>query len=88
MKYRVLRTCFVADHLWHEGEIYELPDDMHKAEKNFVPLDGKPIAEVKAEVKGAVTHDTEAKVGFICPTCSKVCKNKIGLSGHMKSHKK
>ncbi len=87
MKYKALRTCYVADRLWREGEIYELPDDMHKSEKNFMPLDGQPVVEVKAEVKEAVTVATEATDGFKCEVCGKVCKNKLGLSGHMRSHK-
>lgn len=35
-------------------------------------------------VKEVETKQTEV---FICTECGKVCKNKIGLSGHMKSHK-
>ena len=87
MNYRCIRTCLVADHLWREGDIYDLPDDMHKSEKNFMPLDSKPIAEAKPEVKEAVTPVVEPDKGFVCPTCNKVLKNKIGLIGHMRSHK-
>jgi hypothetical protein len=25
---------------------------------------------------------------FICPECKKVCKNKVGLTAHMKTHQK
>ena len=33
--------------------------------------------------KGEIVKDS----GFPCEICGKVCKNKIGLGGHMRSHK-
>ena len=88
MNYRCKRTCFVGDRLWREGEVYELPENIHKSPKNFMPLDGQPIAEVKAEVKEAVTPAVEAESGFKCKTCNRVFKTRGGLKIHKKSHKK
>lgn len=60
---------------------------------------GKPV-ELEPEDFVVETHDTTINVpmteeqkknatilGFTCTKCGKVCKNKIGLMGHMRSHK-
>ena len=35
MKYICLRNCFVNSRFHHQGETYELSDDVRKSEKNF-----------------------------------------------------
>lgn len=41
-----------------------------------------PIVEVIEVTK------KEIKKGFVCEVCGKVCKNKIGLVGHSRTHNK
>ena len=48
MRYLVLRTCFVNDRLWREGDVYELPENMHKSPKNFKPIDVPQVVAVTA----------------------------------------
>lgn len=39
--------------------------------------------------EGIISKDKEEKQisnNFVCPTCGKVCKNKIGLTAHMRTH--
>lgn len=82
MKALCLRDCYVGERFWKKGETYELPDGMYKSEKNFRAIG------VELEPTKGVTPTTEAETGFVCEVCGKVCKNKIGLIGHMKSHEK
>ena len=50
MKYICLRDCFVASRLWRQGEVYDLPDDMNKNEKNFRLLNApEPLPELIIE---------------------------------------
>ena len=79
MKYRCLRNCFVNDRYFKEGEVYKLPDSMEKHPKNF-----ELIAEATESKSEPLTEEPNP---LVCPKCGKECKNKIGLIGHMKSHK-
>lgn len=38
--------------------------------------------------KGEIVPFKESEAEFVCEECQKVCKNKLGLSAHMRSHKK
>jgi hypothetical protein len=87
-------TCYISDRYMEAGEAYELPDNFPIVEAYFKRLDEPEVAEVKAEETEAVTATTEPEnvveevaEGFKCEVCGKVCKNKIGLTGHMRSHK-
>ena len=48
MKYKCIRTCFVASRLWEEGKIYELPNNINKHPKNFQPVDKETIGTSEA----------------------------------------
>jgi hypothetical protein len=74
MEYKCLRDCFVNSVLWREGNIYNLPDSMHKSPKNFRPL-SEPL-QSKSEAGG-----------FVCEVCGKELKTKLALSGHKRTHK-
>ena len=75
MKYICLRNCYVNDRFWHQGEVYELPDDMVKSEKNF-----KPVSDVPES-------PTSPAEGNVCPVCGKECKSPFGLKAHTRIHK-
>ena len=71
MKYICLRNCFVNDRFHHQGETYELPDDMRKSEKNFRPLEQPEPAPAPDEGRGfgdypcpecKVTHRAGSKI--------------------------
>jgi len=98
MKYITLRDCYVNDRLWRKGEVYELPDEMNKSEKNFKPLDEPapapvpdktepapapvPASALESEPEPEPTPET-----LKCPSCGKECKSVFGLRAHMKIHK-
>ena len=84
--YQCLRDCWVTERLFRKGEVYNLPDETPKSEKNF-RLVGEPvIAEVAPEVTMGVTPDTEPVNELSCSVCGQVCKSKFGLNSHMKKH--
>ncbi len=55
-----------------------------RIEKFVDPFLDDPMRGVKDD---SVTA-TELGMKFSCTVCGKVCKNRIGLSGHMRSHRK
>lgn len=76
MQYICLRDCFVNDRLHSKGEVYELPDDFPKSEKNFKLLSGAPES---------TTDPTEGSLA--CQVCGRGCKGEFGLQSHMRTHK-
>ena len=47
--------------------------------------------EIETKIEEPQNENKEEKTEgqeFICPECQKVCKNKIGLNAHMKTHQK
>ena len=68
MKYLCLRNCYVEDVLWRKGEVYELPDNMVKSEKNFQPLGEQPVEEPEPKPK-PVKPDVIPKGQFWCTKC-------------------
>jgi len=79
------------------GEV-ELPDiaaDILSEIYGFLRVsNGKPDVKVEEKKEVIVEEvkktevDADIEVSYECGTCGKVCKNKIGLAGHMKSHVK
>ncbi len=97
MRYLCLRDCFVDSRLWRSGEVYDLHDSMQKAEKNFRPLDAPKATEAEPVVTEGVTPNVELVEDapikttddfYTCNACGKQFKNKLGLTGHMRSHMK
>ena len=43
---------------------------------------------IKNETKSKNEQEKITTNEFICPTCKKVCKSKIGLNAHMRTHNK
>ncbi|MFA6790195.1 MAG: C2H2-type zinc finger protein [Parcubacteria group bacterium] len=83
MKYRILTTKGSRwGEGWQYGDIVEM--DFPAAR---VPLMNGEIEEVKEEIKKEVNPEKETEEGFKCEVCGKVCKNKIGLQSHMRTHK-
>lgn len=81
MKYRILTTKGSRwGEGWQFGDIVEM--DFPAAR---VPLMNKEIEEVKEETKEPKEEPKEE--GFKCEICGKVCKNKIGMQSHMRTHK-
>jgi len=97
MKYRCLRDCFVQDTLHKEGEIYELPDDFPKYEKNFELMD-QPAPEPESgaveapEQKPAAPEPVKPDViptgQYWCTKCkslhretSRIGKRHLGFKG-------
>ena len=94
MKAICLRTCYVRDRYCEAGNIFDLPGDFPL--DHFKRLDEPEVAEVKAEPIEPITATTEAEKpmtpkeavnAFVCPTCQKEFKSKIGLIGHSRTHK-
>ena len=86
-------TCYISDRYCEAGNAYELPDDFPIVDAYFKRLD---VQEVKSVETEAVTATTEAEKpmtakeavnAFVCPTCQKEFKKKIGLIGHTRTHK-
>ena len=75
MKYLCLRDCYVYDRFWHQGETYELPDDMEKSEKNFKPVElPEPELALESEpllvVANAPEKPRELKPSeYLCSKC-------------------
>ena len=78
MEYVCLRNCYVADRLWKEGKVYDLPDSMEKHPKNFQPLHPEPSPELPQPDSSPLT----------CSVCGKECKSALGLASHARSHEK
>ena len=64
-KHKCIRTCFVNNVLWNEGNIYELSNEMEKSPKNFKPLDEslppEPLKEPELII-GEATPEPEKPV--------------------------
>ncbi len=77
----------------HEGQVPEPPSD-EEAERMVragIQAGDTLISGGTAAKVATVVVEKERKIitlTFPCPTCGKVCKNKFGLTGHMRSHKK
>lgn len=91
MKYLCLRDCYVEDVLWRKGEVYELPDNMVKSEKNFQPLGEQPIEEPEPKAPEPkpkpVKPDVIPKGQFWCTKC-KTLHREIGTSKIGQKHLK
>jgi len=83
MKVACTVTCYIDDRYMEAGEAYELPDDFPIVDAYFQRLD---VPKVKAEAEKPMTTK-EAVNAFVCPTCGKSFRAKIGLLGHSRTHK-
>ena len=80
MRVICIRTCYIRDHYFEEGNVYELPDDFPLDHlKRLDKLEAIDIAENKIKT----TDDF-----WTCPHCGKQFRAKIALAGHMRSHLK
>jgi len=59
MQYQCLRDCWVTERLFRKGEVYNLPDEMPKAEKNFRLVGEPAIAREAPEATMGVTPIVE-----------------------------
>lgn len=89
MDHKCKRDCFVRSRLYRKGRTYDLPEET--SDKNFAPLE-PTIAD--SGISFGVTEEaaeeqvvTEETSEHVCPDCDKEFKAKIGLIGHMKTHK-
>lgn len=88
MSYRILT---VSNSRWGEGwkygDIVEM--DFEAARVPLQKHEIEPVEEFKKEVVAEVKEEKkEEPTGeFVCVVCQKVCKNKLGLTSHMRSHK-
>lgn len=76
MQYLALRDCFVEDRYHRKGEVYELPDDFPKYEKNFRLVSSTPESS------------PAQPSSLVCTVCGRECKSELGLKSHMRAHKK
>jgi hypothetical protein len=44
------------------------------------------VPEIFVEEIVPVIEGSESKPDLVCPVCQKVCKNKLGLTSHMRTH--
>jgi hypothetical protein len=73
--YRFTPECIVSD---------QAAIDHLLADGSYVAVDNAPgKAEILAEPEKAAG---EGEKGFTCGICGKVCKSRIGLAGHSRSH--
>jgi len=78
LKYLCLRDCYTNDHFYRNGDVYDLPDNVKKSEKNF------GVIESPKPVKVVEVPDNPLK----CPVCGRECKAPLGLASHMRTHKR
>jgi len=81
--YVALRDCYVGELYRYGGEVYELPDDMEKSEKNFMLMEGQ---EPTPEAVESMASPIEEVVNIVCPVCGKECKSSFGLKAHQRVH--
>ena len=86
MKVACTVTCYIDDRYMEAGEAYELPDDFPIVDGYFQRLDVPKVKAEEAEAEKPMTAK-EAVNAFVCPTCQKEFKKKIGLIGHSRTHK-
>ena len=76
---------------WMNDEAHTMPDDLveHGLAFNCINPTTDPSMEDwarEAEEKNKPVEPTQSE-GFKCDVCGKVCKNKLGLGAHKRSHK-
>lgn len=65
--------------LRQKGQTWEIIDTAIKENTNTPKI-------VTDETRNENEGNNETRQEFICPVCEKVCKNKIGLNAHMRTH--